>query len=328
MARPTEPKASGPSHTQLMLHVAQSYYEQGRTQEDIGRELHLTRWKVGRLLDEAREVGIVQIKIVHPQARRTHLEVRMRGEFGLRECIVVPGPERPGSDDHIAAAAAGYLKANAQSIATLAVSWGNTLQHVAAVLPAGWTSNIEVIQANGGVSRSVRPTTAANIATSIAHSGNGRATLLPVPAIVERIETRDALYAEGFVVDVLNGARQADALLFSLGASGPTSVLVESGAVTPAELRELDAAGACGDVLAHFLTADGQIAHPGIDSRTVGLGLDDVRNANCAIAVAAGPAKVPMVGAALRSGLCSVLITDEPTATAVLEQTAKAGGMA
>lgn len=328
MARPTEPKASGPSHTQLMLHVAQSYYEQGRTQEDIGRELHLTRWKVGRLLDEAREVGIVQIKIVHPQARRTPLEVSMRSEFGLRECIVVPGPENPGSDHHIAAAAADYLKANAGWITTLAVSWGNTLQHVAAVLPAGWTSNIEVIQANGGVSRSVRPTTAANIATSIAHSGNGRATLLPVPAIVERIETRDALYAEGFVVDVLNGARQADALLFSLGASGPTSVLVESGAVTPAELRELDAAGACGDVLAHFLTTDGQIAHPGIDSRTVGLGLDDVRNANCAIAVAAGPAKVPMVRAALRSGLCSVLITDEPTATAVLEQNARAGGMA
>ncbi|MBJ7462867.1 MAG: sugar-binding transcriptional regulator [Mycolicibacterium sp.] len=307
------------SHVELMLHVAQHYYEQGRTQEDIGRELHLTRWKVGRLLDEAREVGIVQIRIVHPQARRTQLEVAMRSEFGLRECIVVPGPESPGSDTHIAAAAAGYLQANSSSISTLAVSWGNTLQHIAAVLPAGWTSGIEVIQANGGVSRSVRPTTAANIATSIAHSGNGRATLLPVPAIVERIETRDALYAEGFVVDVLTGARQADALLFSLGAPGPTSVLVESGAVTPAELRELEARGACGDILAHYLTADGGIAHPDIDSRTVGLGLDDVRNARCAIAVAAGPNKVPVVRAALRSGLCTVLITDEPTVNAVLE---------
>lgn len=306
------------SHVELMLQVAQHYYEQGRTQEDIGRELHLTRWKVGRLLDEAREVGIVQIRIVHPQARRTQLEIAMRREFGLRECIVVPGPETPGTDTHIAAAAAAYLQANASGISTLAVSWGNTLQHIAAVLPAGWTSGIEVIQANGGVSRSVRPTTAANIATSIAHSGNGRATLLPVPAIVERIETRDALYAEGFVGDVLTGARQADALLFSLGAPGPTSVLVESGAVTPAELRELEERGACGDILAHYLTVDGEIAHPDIDSRTVGLGLDDVRNATCAIAVAAGPNKVPVVGAAVRSGLCSVLITDEPTVHAVL----------
>ncbi|KWX56917.1 sugar-binding transcriptional regulator [Mycobacterium sp. NAZ190054] len=315
-------RASDKSHVELMLHVAQCYYEQGRTQEDIGRELHLTRWKVGRLLDEAREAGIVQIKIVHPQARRSHLEISMRSEFGLRECIVVPGADTPGTDDHIAAAAAHYLRANSSWISTLAVSWGNTLQHIAAVLPAGWTSNIEVIQANGGVSRSVRPTTAADIATSIAHSGNGRTTLLPVPAIVERIETRDALYAEGFVVDVLAGARNADALLFSLGALGPTSVLVECGAVTPDELRELEARGACGDVLAHYITAAGELAYPDIDSRTVGLSLEDVKNANCAIAVAAGPAKVAVVRAALLSGMCTVLITDEPTATAVLERSA------
>ena len=56
--------------TDLLLEVAQRYWEQGRTQEDIGRELHLTRWKVGRLLEEARAEGIVQISVVHPRARR------------------------------------------------------------------------------------------------------------------------------------------------------------------------------------------------------------------------------------------------------------------
>ncbi|WP_166904542.1 sugar-binding transcriptional regulator [Mycobacterium sp. DL440] len=308
------------SHTDLLLYVAQCYYEQGRTQEDIGSELHLTRWKVGRLLDEARGVGLVQIKIVHPQARRADLEVAIRSRFGLRECVVVPGPDTVDSGEHIATAAATYLKSNSSWITTLGVSWGNTLQQIAAVLPTGWTSGIEVIQANGGVSRSVHPTKAANIVTSIAHSGNGRATLLPVPAIVERIETRDALYTEGFVEDVLSRARKAEALLFSLGALGPTSVLVESGAVTPAELALLESAGACGDILAHYITATGDLAYVDIDRRTVGLSLDDVKNANCAIAVAAGARKVPVVNGALKSGLCSVLITDEPTAEAVLEQ--------
>lgn len=308
------------SHTDLLLYVAQCYYEQRRTQEDIGSELHLTRWKVGRLLEEARGVGLVEVRIVHPQARRTDLEVAMRSRFGLRECVVVPGPDSRDTDgEHIADTAANYLKTNASWITTLGVSWGNTLQQIAAVLPAGWTNGIEVIQVNGGVSRSVHPTRAANIVTSIAHSGNGRATLLPVPAIVERIETRDALYTEGFVEDVLSRGRKADALLFSLGALGPTSVLVESGAVTPAELTHLESAGACGDILAHYITANGELAYPDIDSRTVGLSLDDVREANCAIAVAAGTRKVPVVNGALTSGLCSVLITDEPTARAVLE---------
>jgi deoxyribonucleoside regulator len=309
------------SHTDLLLYVAQCYYEQGRTQEGIGSELHLTRWKVGRLLDEARGVGLVQIKIVHPQARRADLEVEMRSQFGLRECVVVPGPDTTDTTgEHIATAAANYLKSNSSWITSLGVSWGNTLQQIAAVLPNGWTTGIEVIQVNGGVSRSVHPTKAANIVTSIAHSGNGQATLLPVPAIVERIETRDALYAEGFVHDVLSRARKADAILFSLGALGPTSVLVESGAITPAELDQLESAGACGDVLAHYITASGEIAYADIDRRTVGLSLEDVKNTNCAIAVAAGTHKVPVVIGALTSGLCSVLITDETTAQSVLEQ--------
>jgi deoxyribonucleoside regulator len=313
-------KVRDEAHSELLLQVAHCYYEQGRTQQDIGRQLHLTRWKVGRLLDEARAAGIVQITIVHPQARRTELEAGLRHRFDLRECVVVPGHDHTDSgDDHIATAAANYLKANAGWISTLGVSWGNTLERIAAVLPEGWTSGIEVIQINGGVSRSVKPTTAAHIAMSIAHGGDGRATLLPVPAIVERTGTRDALYGEGFVDDVLSRGRKADALLFSLGALGPRSVLVESGAVSPAELKQLQDAGACGDVLAHFISIEGEIAHPEIDSRTVGLSLEDLKNSNCAIAVAAGAHKVPVITAALSSGVCSVLITDQQTAQAVLE---------
>lgn len=317
----------GGDHTELLLKVAQSYWEQDRTQEDIGREMHLTRWKVGRLLEEARAQGIVQIKIVHPQARRTDLEVALRGQFGLRGCVVVPTPEphasrgagpNPASLRPVALAAAHYLRSQGRRIHTLGVSWGNTLQEIAAVLPAGWTRGIEVIQINGSVSRTVRPTTAANVATSIAHSGDGQATLLPVPAIVERAGTKAALMAETFVTETLARARTADALLFSLGALSSRSVLVHSGAVTPDELRRLRAVGACGDVLGHFITADGRIADRDMEDRTIGLTLDDLRSATESIAVAAGPGKARVITASLTSGLCSVLITDADAAREVL----------
>jgi len=305
--------------TRLLLEVAQRYWEQGRTQEDIGHELHLTRWKVGRLLEEARAEGIVQITVVHPRARRRDLETELRARFGLQDCVVVPAPG--GSDagsTHVALAAADLLRSRGRTLRTLGVSWGNTLQEVAAVLPAGWTTGLEVVQVNGNVSRSVRPTTAADVALSIARSGQGRATLLPLPAIVEHASTRSALYAESSVQDTLARARAADALLFSLGALGPASVLVQSGAVTPAELERLGAAGACGDVLGHYLTVDGEIADADLEARTVGLTLDDLRGANSTIAVAAGPAKAAVLAAALSSGLCSVLVTDEDAARQAL----------
>lgn len=311
-------------HQALLLQVAQRYWEQDRTQEDIGHELDLTRWKVGRLLEEARAAGIVQIRIVHPQARRSDLEVALRARFGLREAVVVPTPDpgevtsAPGTSSHVARAAADFLRSRGRSLRTLGVSWGNTLQEVAAVLPAGWTRGLEVIQVNGSIGRSVRPTTAANVALSIAHSGHGRATLLPLPAIVEHASTRRALYSETSVQDTLTRARAADALLFSLGALSSRSVLVQSGAVTTDELVRLRAAGACGDVLGHYLTPDGSLADDDIESRTVGLTLADLRAARQAVAVASGPAKARVISAALTSGLCSVLVTDEDSARRAL----------
>ena len=51
----------------------------------------------------------------------------------------------------------------------------------------------------------------------------------------------------------------------------------------------------------------------------MGLTLDDLRSATQSIAVAAGAEKSPVITAALTSGLCTVLVTDEAAALAVLE---------
>ncbi len=307
-------------HNTLLLTVAQQYYEQDRTQDDIGRELYLTRWKIGRLLEEARRKGIVRIQVVHAQARQTDMERELRRRFGLSECIVVPAPtieDHPNS--HVAKAAADFLQARGSRIQILGVSWGNTLQDVAAALPEGWNKGVEVIQINGSVSRSIKPTMAASVATSIAHSGQGYVTLLPVPSIVEHIATKRALDGEQFVTDVLDKGRKADVLLFSLGALDSQSVLVQSGAINNDELRRLKSAKVCGDVLAHYITPDGAIADADLESRTMGLTLDDLRKAKCAVAVASGERKTDVISGALTSGLCSVLITDDTAARHILE---------
>ena len=56
----------------LAVRAAELYYDENKTQDEIGSLLNLTRWKVGRLLSEARERGIVRFEIVHPRARGPH----------------------------------------------------------------------------------------------------------------------------------------------------------------------------------------------------------------------------------------------------------------
>lgn len=304
----------------LAVRVAELYYDEDKTQDEIGALLGISRWKAGRLLTLARETGIVRIEIVHPRARRLSLEREICERFGLSDAVIVPSPDSEGAvAARVAQAAADYLTALRPIPRVLGVSWGRTLNAIAERLPMGWATGVDVVQINGGVSLNRRPGTAATMAATIAQRGGGQATLLPSPAILERLETKQAIEADRTVADVLAMAATASAYLYSAGVADASSVLVDSGYLTADDVQELVRKGAVCDVVGRYIDADGHIVDPGLDARTVGLGLDQLRSATTAIFVVAGESKHDVARAIVMSGLCTVLVSDEATARALLE---------
>ncbi|MDY0909181.1 sugar-binding transcriptional regulator [Microbacterium sp. CFBP9034] len=306
----------------LSIRAAELYYEENKTQEEIGHALQLTRWKVGRLLTQAKEQGFIRIEILHARARRLPLERRLRDERGLADAVVVSraGVRSPEElQERVAQAAADYLTALRPVPRTLGVSWGRTLFDVSQHLRTGWASGLNVVQINGGVSLNRRAGTAAATAVAIAHKGGGSATLLPSPAILERLETKVAIESDRVVAGVIDLARSADAFLFSAGAADHRSVHVESGYLSEADVDLLVQKGAVGDVVGRYVDAQGDIVDPSLDARTVGLTLDRLRQAALAIAVTSGESKHAVTDAVVRSGLCTVLVTDEETALHLLD---------
>ncbi len=305
----------------LAVRVAELYYDENKTQDEIGGLLTITRWKVGRLLAQAREQGIVRIEIVHPRARRLAVERELKERFQLSDAVVVPVPT--GSEDlrsRVAQAAADYLTGLRPVPRTLGISWGRTLSDVAERLETGWATGVTVVQINGGVSLNKRRGTAANTAVTIAQKAHGQATLLPSPAILERLETKRAIEADRTVASVLELAAGASAYLYSAGVADESSVLVDSGYLTSSDVRELVRKGAVGDVVGRYIDANGNTVDPGLDERTVGVGLDQLRAAKTAIFVVDGEAKYAVARAIVTSGLCTVIVTDEGTARALLEE--------
>lgn len=307
-----------PDSDLLAVRAAELYYDEDKTQDEIGAVLGLTRWKVGRLLTYARERGIVRIEIVHPRARRGGLERQLVERFSLRSAVVVP----TGSDDaqqRVAQAAADYLTALRPVPRTLGVSWGRTMYDVAAALSPGWATGVTVVQVNGGVSLNRRAGTAAATAAMIADKAAGHAVLLPSPAILERIETKQAIEADRTVASVLELARDASAIVYSAGVADESSVLVDSGYLTRDDVAELVRRGAVGDVIGRYIDADGNTVDPSLDERTVGLGHAQLRAADLAVFVIAGESKHDIARAVVANGLCTVLVTDEATAASLLE---------
>jgi deoxyribonucleoside regulator len=305
----------------LSIRAAELYYEEDKTQDEIGTLLRLTRWKVGRLLAQAKANGFIRIEIVHPRARRLGLERALRDGTGLTDAIVV---STSGVTDELdlqkrtAQAAADYLTALRPVPRTLGISWGRTLHDISVQLKPGWASGVDVVQINGGVSLNARPGTAAATAVSIAQKGAGQFTLLPSPAILERVETKQAIATDRSVAAVLEMGSAASAYLFSAGQADAGSAHVESGYLTADQIAELVRKGAVGDIVGRFIDSAGQIVDPALNERTFGIPLEHLRRAKTAIAVIGGARKHAIARSVVLSGLCTVLITDEDTAQALL----------
>jgi deoxyribonucleoside regulator len=306
----------------LMVQVAKMYFDLERTQQDIARELGLTRWQVGRLLTEAKQTGIVRIEITPRKNRRAALEVTLQELYNLRDAIVVPVGEVADAAlliETVAQAAATYIASLNPKPDLMGLSWGRTMSAVARCLPEKWNPGLQVILVNGSTALRLTSTRTSAVAETFAQTAGGSATLLPVPAIVGKKSTREALEADPIVERVLSLANEAEIICFGMGGISHRSVLLSSGYLTEDDIDRLQECGAVGDILGRFIDADGNTVDTALDDRTVGLPLEKLRQTERAIGIVSGEEKHEIALAALKAGYVSVLITDEVTAAYAIE---------
>ncbi|WP_176439988.1 sugar-binding transcriptional regulator [Haloechinothrix alba] len=305
----------------LTIRAAELYYGSHLTQGQIAERLEVRRFKVGRLLRRARETGLVRIEISHPAARVIDVENDLLTWFGLRAAHVVHTESDPAATRcQVGRTAAEFVSSLRPPPRRLGLSWGTAIAAFARALPADWCRGVDVVQIKGGASRSMTLTWSHEILLRTAQSTHGTVHELSVPAIVDQEAVRDSLERLRPVAATLAAGRRADVKLVTIGALQRQCSLAQVGYLGEEEIERLRDAGAVDDVNSRFITADGRLADPALDARTLGLSLDDLSSGGNTVGVVTGTAKATAVAAALRSGAIDVLVTDEATARAVLDQ--------
>src|SRR3954451_10132293 len=84
---------AGPAALVLTATVARRYYFDGESKSDIAEELGLSRFKVARLLDQARSSGLVRIELDYRGEINLDLSARVSTAYGLKHCLVIDSPE-------------------------------------------------------------------------------------------------------------------------------------------------------------------------------------------------------------------------------------------
>jgi DNA-binding transcriptional regulator LsrR (DeoR family) len=294
------------------------YYVEGMTQEQIARFMNISRAKVIRLLASARDNGIVRIRIEDRASEQVALERQLVAAFGLADAIVVPAPADEADITTVVGHAAGtYLTDQVKDGMSVGVGWGATLHMSLKALGGQPCQRLSVVSLLGGMthSRAVNPSA---VARRIADAFGADCYQLTAPVIVADESVRAALWSEPGLRELLERARRVDLALVSVGDVSEEATLFRQGLLPRSALASLQAAGAVGDVLCHFIDAEGKVVDHPVNRRVVAVDLDDLRRVPRIVVAAGGRRKVAAIRAALKGTGAGVLITEEGAARGLL----------
>jgi deoxyribonucleoside regulator len=295
----------------LLVEAARLYYEHDFSQQQIAQKLGISRPGVSRLLTKALEQGIVRIEIRDPSNQGIKIENDLKKKYDLKKIVVVPEDERVAIvKRRLGQAAVKMLSELITDDFTLGVSWGTTMQEVARHLARKKMKNLDVVQLNGGVSKAAYDTHASEIAQMIGEKLQATPYLLPLPAIVDSPDVKKVITSDKNIARTLALGEKSEVALFTIGLFDEQSVLVKADYFEDDEIKSLLGKGAIGDICSRIIDNNGHVCSPVLNSRTIGIELEDLAKKSYSIAVAGGKDKLPAIRAALRGNWFNCLITD------------------
>lgn len=305
----------GAGDLDLAVRAAWLYYEDGMTQAQIAARLFVSRQTVGRLLETARQQGIVRVELDASYLAALGLANQLRERTPLTDVVVVPtwtGPlTRERTNERVAAALAAYARRYLHPGVVVGVGWSDTVARALTMLSAESLDGVTLASAAGTID---------NVAELVSDNPEAvrRLRTVPAPLFVSSVELAQTLRAEDAVAQVFDLARGATLTLTGVGAVRPGGSAVRTGMVTDQDVASYARGGAVGDMLGQWFGSRGQLVDGPVSGRAVALSLAELRALPNVIGVAAGADKVEAIRGAIAGRYLDVLVTDEPTAQALL----------
>ncbi|MGO1409256.1 MAG: sugar-binding transcriptional regulator [Brachybacterium sp.] len=298
------PDADGESVEALKVVLATEHYLDSVSKVELARRHGLSRFQVARLLDEARDEGIVRIEIVDPTAAGRDIAPLAR-QLGIASVTVASS--RPGESMRAAIArqVAGLLRAHLREGARLGVAWSRTLMHLPAAL--GPLPSADIVQLVGPLSAKGYSTAqSSGLVHALGRHVGGQVWALPAPLIVDSPQVAASLRAMEEVRTALDAADTLDVATVSIGAwsTGASTLWAR---LRPDEQQRARDAGVVAEISGILLDRDGAVWHSAMEDRVIGVRPDQLRRARV-IAAAPAVGHPEAVIAAARSGLVDDLV--------------------
>jgi len=294
------------------------YYIGGRTQDEIAAELTISRQAAQRLVSLALTEKLIKFRVDHPIAACMDLGHALTERFGLRYCEVVPGAGAAGGLTNVAVAGARYLERwfAQKAPQVLAVSTGRTLRAIAAELSPMEAPQHKLFSLCGIIAANGRAIATEPVMRMAERTG-AQCYPMPLPVVASTVAERELLQSQRAFQTLRDMLEEARCIVVGVGHIGWQAPLHASGCISDGELTELIEAGAVGEIAGRAFDARGRPVDSTLAERVTGLAVVP-HQSRVTVGVGAGAAKVASLRGAMTGGLINAVITDEPTAAAIL----------
>lgn len=304
-----------------MVLASKLYYKDNLTQQQIAQQLNVSRMKVSRLLQQAKEEGIVRITIDY-SGTYPGMEKALQDKYRLKDAVVIDTSVGVPAKEQVASAAAFYLENYTKKRSTIAVGWGTTMKLVPDYIHQMEAYDLTFCPIIGGQGQRELDMHATTIASNFAKKTGGRALSLIAPALVESGEEKQILMRNDLIRRVVETAANAEYAVFSLG--NPlviNSSISKSGYFIDEDLAQLEREGAVCDLVSTvFLNKESGECCKSITDRCIGITGQQLKRIPNKICVVESEEKKESVKAALDGGYIDVLIVDQVIAEFLIKQ--------
>src|SRR3984893_4241862 len=297
--------ADRPSEVVLAARVARQFYIEGVSKVDIADRLGISRFRVARLLDSARETGMVRIEIGLPGGSLdAGLSAELCSAFGLRHAFVFtfPDDDERALRRRLGEAAGQALMDLIRPGDVLGMSWSRTLSGLAAALtpmpPPAARDLLDLVR-------------------SVARIGGGPAHVFYAPMILDDAQMAAAIRRQADIAGAFSLVPSVTMAVVAIGAWAPGLSTIYD-AITPAERDALAGLGVCAELAGVFISEDGRPVATPLDSRMIVTPGSALERIPLVLSVAYGVSKSPAVFAAIRGDMVHGLVTHASLARALL----------
>ncbi|MEM9710056.1 MAG: sugar-binding transcriptional regulator [Pseudomonadota bacterium] len=297
------------------------YFVDEMTQSEVAKAIGVSRVTVIKLLNEAKEKGLVSVRIDPTLASRVTTARRFAERFGLNSVFVIPDNPDKSLTDRLGIAGRHLLLKGLAAGDVIGVAWGRTVLHAVEDIrletPIENLTVVQVAASANGLSADFSPELCVSLC---ANNLGARSVSLMAPALLSSPELRAMLLNEPSIRNQMDVIRSANKVLFGVGQLDADATLRTSEIHSGATIDKMIRSGAVGAVLGRFLAQDGnELAGPTHD-RMIGLSLDELRDIPQRICLAGGLYKKHAILASLRGGFVTDLVIDLPTAQALMAE--------